>query len=300
MRQYIDWWRWQARDLLELILVPGLAAILPWPWCFQFFKLLARFDWFYRQAVSASTQQARQRGWIIDGISAETQWKRSRRLVTMVDHADFYLARTRTKRWMRRHLVVEGHWPEQGRAAVLCTFHWGAGMWALRHAASEGMQAHMLVASLQGAHFGGRPIMHVYAKWRTAQIARELGRPTIDTAASLRPVLDALAKQNQIMAVVDVPADAMDGSIVVELLGEKASVPKGLLRLVVQKKLPLTLFITGIDLKNGERFLHLKTLDMATDLQVLSQEVFSWLDAYIREHPPAWHFWSEAPRFFRG
>lgn len=299
MRQRIDWWRLQARDLIELVLVPGLAAVLPWPLCFKIFQRLVRFDWFYRGACSAALSQARERGWVGEEAQAQQQWARARRLVTMIDHADFYLARSRSRRWIQRHLNVQGAWPEGGQAAVLCTFHWGAGMWALRHAATHGMHAHMLVASLQGAHFVGRPIMHAYAKARTAQIARELGGPTIDTAASLRPVLEALAEQHQIMAVVDVPADAVDGSLEVQLLGAKALVPKGLLRLAVQKKLPITLFITGIDLNKGERFLHFKSMGVATDLQALSQEVFAWLDGYIREQPPAWHFWSEAPRFFR-
>lgn len=300
MRTRLDWWRLQARDLLELVLVPGLAAVLPWPLCFKIFQRLVRWDWFYREVATAALHQARERGWVPADASAQREWGRARRLVTMIDHADFYLARSRSRRWMQRHLQVRGTWPEAGRAGVLCTFHWGAGMWALRHAAAHGMQAHMLVATLQGAHFAGRPVMHAYAKARTAQIARELHQPTIDTAASLRPVLDALAEQRQIMAVVDVPADAVDGSTQVELLNDRASVPKGLLRLVVQKKLPLTLFITGIDLKTGERFIHFKPMGVPTDLQALSQEVFTWLDGYIREQPPAWHFWSEAPRFFRG
>ena len=36
----------------------------------------------------------------------------------MVDHADFYLAIFRSDRWMRRHMDVEGHWPEPGKAAI--------------------------------------------------------------------------------------------------------------------------------------------------------------------------------------
>ena len=42
-------WQWlprrlrgEARDLIELVLVPGLAAVLPWRWCFVLFRSLAR------------------------------------------------------------------------------------------------------------------------------------------------------------------------------------------------------------------------------------------------------------------
>ena len=37
--------RTEARDLIELVLAPGLASVLPWPWCFAIFKRLARVRW---------------------------------------------------------------------------------------------------------------------------------------------------------------------------------------------------------------------------------------------------------------
>mgnify|MGYP001006485533 FL=1 len=35
--------RVQARDLLELWLLPGLAALLPWRWCFALYRRQARW-----------------------------------------------------------------------------------------------------------------------------------------------------------------------------------------------------------------------------------------------------------------
>ena len=81
--------RVELRDLLELVLVPGLAALLPWRWCFALFKRLARIDWFYRPTTHEALRQAQALGQVPAGT--EAQWLATRRLVTMVDHADYYL-----------------------------------------------------------------------------------------------------------------------------------------------------------------------------------------------------------------
>ena len=77
--------RHEARDLLELVLLPGLAAVLPWRWCFGLFKWIARKPFLYREAVGRALAEARERGWAGD----EGDWLARRRLVTLIDHADF-------------------------------------------------------------------------------------------------------------------------------------------------------------------------------------------------------------------
>jgi len=123
----------EARDLLELVLLPGIAALLPWRLCFRLFRWLCGRDFLYRASCNEALAQARARGWV-RGDAGE--WLRTRRLVTLIDHADFYLARSRSDRWMARHLSVQGEWPSPAQPAILCTFHWGAGMWGLRHLSS--------------------------------------------------------------------------------------------------------------------------------------------------------------------
>ena len=51
--------RTELRDLLELVLLPGLAAVLPWPLCYRLFRRLARWDGLYREASHAALAQAR-------------------------------------------------------------------------------------------------------------------------------------------------------------------------------------------------------------------------------------------------
>lgn len=294
MPPFLSRLRTELRDLLELVLLPGLAAILPWPLCFRLFRRLARWDGLYRQASHAALAEARAHGWAVDGAD----WLLKRRLVTLVDHADFYLSRTRSDAWLRRQLRVHGEWPAPGSAAVLCTFHWGAGMWGLRHMRAQGLLAHPLVAPLQGAHFRGRAVLHWYARARTAEVGRVLACAALDVSTSLRPALRALRGGEQVVAAVDVPSDQVAATEGVILLGRQVRMPKALLRLAAEQRIPVVLYVTGLDFATGARTLRIVSLGVREEVSALAQEVFEELDRAIRQEPAAWHFWGEAPRFF--
>ena len=292
--------RWASRlrrewqDLAGLVLLPAVAALLPWNIGYRVLRRLARSLRPYEDNVRVGLRNAAARGWVGDA----THWQLVRRLVTLVDHADLYLARTRADSWMDRHLDVQGTWPAAGQPGLICTFHWGAGMWGLRHARVSGLTAHALVAPLEGAHFAGRRVLLAYARARTAEVSRALGCPTLDTSASLRPVLQALRRGEQVLAAIDVPADQVSASEEVELLGTSARVPRGLLRLAVDQQVPVTVYLTGLDVASGRRFLRIHQLGIRDSLEHLVKDVFELLDQAIREDPPAWHFWSEADRVF--
>ena len=289
--------RTEWRDLLELVLLPGLAAVLPWPLCFRIFRRLARWDWLYHDPCHSALTQARLRGWVHD----EANWLLKRRLITLVDHADFYLARTRSDAWMRRYVHAGGRWPTGKDAAILCTFHWGAGMWGLRHAAAHGLHAHALVAAMEGMPFAGRSVLRRYAMARTRSVGRALGRAPLVVSGSLRPVVQALRRNEQVFAAVDVPADQVDASVPVVLRGMCARVPKGLLRLAADMRVPVTVYVTGFDVHTGQRLLDIVQMPLPSadgGVQELADAVFQHLEASLARDNAFWHFWGEAPRFF--
>jgi hypothetical protein len=290
-RLAIEW-----RDAVELLLLPGLAGILPWSICFMLFQRLARWQWLYREPCEAALVQARVRGW---AGQDEAHWLWVRRLVTLVDHADHYLGLTRGDAWMRRHLQVTGQWLPPGQAAVLCTFHWGAGLWGLRHAAASGMHPHALVAPVNPHNFVGRRVLHLYVRSRVKHVSKTLGSPALDVSESLRPALRALRHAEPIMAAVDVPSDQVSASIPITLLGMQASVPRGLLRLAADGCIPVQIYVTGLNTQTGQRFLRIKSMGIHTDVNELVAKVFSELEQVIAEDAPAWHFWGIAERFFR-
>jgi lauroyl/myristoyl acyltransferase len=271
-----------------------LAALLPWTLAFRLLRFIARRFRPYGPAVAAALQQAQSRGWVGD----PRHWALVRTIVTLVDHADLYLARTRSDAWMARHLEVTGAWPAAGQPGLICTFHWGAGMWGLRHARAAGLTAHALVAPLEGAQFAGRRVLHAYARSRTAEVARSLGCPTLDISASLKPALRALHRGEQVVAAIDVPSDQVSASEPITLLGAPALMPRGLLRLAVDQGLPVTVYLTGLRVEDGKRTLAIHQLGVHDDLQRLMADVFGFLERAIRADPPSWHFWGEAPRFF--
>ena len=287
--------RTEARDLIELVLLPGLAAILPWAWCFVLFRSLAQWQWLYRAPCNEALAQARVRGWVGQD---EAQWIWRRRLVTLVDHADHYLGLWRSDAWMKRHLHVTGQWPTVGHTVLLTTFHWGTGYWGLRSAAAHGLRTHALVATLESPAYQGRTILTWYARARNANVARTLGAPTIDIVHRLRDVVRALRANKALLGLIDIPSDDAKASITVDVLGLKASVPRGLMRLVVDHQVPVVLYVTGLNIEDGSRFLHIQALKTGDNVEALATCLFNELDRLIRSDVPAWHFWSIAERFF--
>jgi len=286
--------RAEARDLIELVLVPGLAVILPWRWCYRVFLALSRWEWLYRADGVANCERAREQGWAKDAADFRRKW----RLVSMVDQADFYLALFRSNRWMNRHMDVEGHWPEPGKAAILCTFHWGAGMWALRHCGASGLRAHALVGPQRPEMYSGHRLRYEYFRIRNTAVRNALGTGLLDITGSLRPVLKALRAGEQVGVVVDVPAYLSSSSTLIPFLGARARFPRGIFRLAAEHGVPVTVFINGIRFSDGRRFLRLYQLGVERDVDALMARVYAYLEALIREEPAAWHFWGVADAFF--
>jgi phosphatidylinositol dimannoside acyltransferase len=287
--------RQEGWDVLELVLLPGLAALLPWRLCFAVFKRLARCDGLYRAPCAQALRVARQYGW---AGQDEKHWLWVRRLVTLVDHADHYLGLARTDAWMQQHLHVQGQWPAAGRATLLSTFHWGAGYWGLRHAAAHGLRPHALVASLDVPVYAGRTVLTWYARARNRNVARTLGAENFDIARDLKKTIRALRARQPVLGVLDVPVEQAALGVKVPLLGRHITVAKGLLRMAVEEQVPMTYYITGLNMQTGERFLRIEQLEVCETLQAQADTMFAHLHALIQEEAPAWHFWGIADQLF--
>ncbi len=298
MQQRLDraWCRFrrEGRDLLEVVLLPGLAAILPWPVVFGVFKRLAHWSWLYRDACLSALAQAKERGHCHD----ERAWVWERRLMTLLDHADHYLFRTRSDAWMARHVQVEGDWGETGKAGMLWTLHWGTGLWALRHARVAGLRPNMVLDAPRGPDFAGRTVFGRYVRARMRSVEKALERPIIFAPGAMEGVHSALARHEQVAVVMDVPQDQVKVTRATTLLGQPVSVPAALAHMAVAQSLPVTVFYMGVDLRTGHRQLSVVPLGTLADAGVLTDRAFDHLDGLLKASPAAWHLWSEAPRFF--
>lgn len=284
----------EIRDLIELVLVPGLAIFLPWALCYRAFLFISRWGRLYRADGLENCRKALERGWVTDQADCLRKW----RLMSMVDQADFYLALFRSNRWMKRHMDVQGAWPEPGKAAILCTFHWGTGMWALRHLGASGLCAHALVGPQRREMYPGRRLRYEYYRLRNKAVRNALRSSPLDITGSLRPILKVLRRGEQIAAAVDVPSYLSSSSQAIPFLGTQARFPRGLFRLAADQEIPVTIFINGIRFSDGRRFLRLYRLGMERDADVLMAKVYAYLEDLIREEPAAWHFWRISECFF--
>ena len=285
----------ELRDFIEVVALPALAMVLPWPICYRVLRWLARWSWLYRAETERAFAQAKALGWV---HGDENAWRQLKRLTSLVDHADHYLTRTRNDAWMQKHLSVTGSWPAADAPGLLLTFHWGAGMWAQRHAGAAGVKASMMVDAPTPEHFQGHRVLFRYIQARIRSIELALHTPTVDAGKSLRPVLATLRRRENIMAVIDVPADQVAATVNGELFGRAAHIPKALLRVGVEQAIPVTLYMTGYRIADGQRTLEIIQLGVYQDIDKLASDIFAALNDAIGRQPTAWHLWGEAPRFF--
>lgn len=284
----------ETRDLVEFVLLPGLAGVLPWRWCWLLFQRMAHWSWLYGAQCQHALAQAQQRGC----CDAPQAWLAMHRLTILMDHADHYLVRLRSAQWALKQIDVQGSWPAAGGAQLLWTFHWGMGMQALRHARAHGMQARMVLAAPQGPDFAGRSIFARYVRARMRTVEQVLGGPIIFVPGGMQGIRDTLAADQQVVVVMDVPQDQVAVTTVTTLLGQPVSVPAVLPRMAVAQSLPVTVFYAGLDFQTGRRTLHIAQMGVHTDPQVLTDQAFAHFDRLLHTMPAAWHLWGQALRFF--
>jgi lauroyl/myristoyl acyltransferase len=140
--------------------------------------------------------------------------------------------------------------------------------------------------------------MSWYGRSRIGNVARALGAHNIDIALQLKEVIRALRNNRTLIGLVDIPADEAKVGQPVELLGLVANVPRGLLRLVVDQKVPVVLYVTGLNTADGSRELSIQSIGVYDTVEEVAHRLFGELDQLIRTDPAAWHFWGITNRFF--
>lgn len=287
--------RSELKALFELVLLPGLALLLPWRWCFQCFRAFC-FLPLYRERCEASLAVAQSLGY----VDNPRRWLRRHRLVLLVDHADLYLSASRSDAWLGRHLRREGRWPAPGEGFIACTFHWGAGMWGLRDARRAGVDAHALVGAVAPEQFAGQHVIGRYSCARLAEVGQALGHSPLDIGRDLRRAVTALAQGRALFAAVDVPPDQVASATPIRFLGHTIHAPIGVFRLAVRRRLPVVLYLTGFDFATGRRYVHVSEPLLAEDLSGLVVQAYAYLEEWIRREPACWHFWCVWDVFRKG
>ena len=169
---------------------------------------------------------------------------------------------------------------------------------ALRALAPRGQPWWLLGVAGMAAAFLILSFYSEVVAWVFAYVAKALGCATLDVSNSLHPAVRALRNNEQVLAAIDVPSDQVAASVPVQIAGMAARVPKALLRLAVEQKVPVTVYLTGINMDTGQRTLRIVPLPVLEDLDALVEAVFIHLTEALHQDSVAWHFWSESERFF--
>jgi hypothetical protein len=286
-----------VREAAKLVVLPGMALLLPWRLCFPFYRWLAGHDWLYGGETRAAMAAAASHGFVRE----PRDWAWAYRLMRLVDHADLYLSRFRGRRWMRRHLEVRsGGWPASGGPFLAITFHWGSGLWGLRHLRQSGRPAAVLVRDIPASLFSGRPVLGWYADARTRETAAAGGGGVIHaTSGSLAQIRRRFRQGGNVVALLDVPAEEGQKHLECEFLGRRAAFPRGLMHLAVSEKMPVVVYDVSLDRESGKRVLRIDDLGCVDDEKALLALLVARLEAMIRRDPPSWHHWPGVAAFFR-
>jgi hypothetical protein len=271
----------------ELFLLPGIAALLPWRWCFPLFRRFARgrrlypeVEWMLRGALGAGV------------VDNEDEWRYRLRLTRIFSYADLYLSMFRTDRWLDKHVEVTGNWPQGAFLAV--TYHWGAGMWALRHLRAHGKRTAFLSIRFDRATFQHSRLRYWYGLLRTRETSRAGGGAgVIFTGGSSAMIAAAHRKDVCVMALLDVPPQPHQASSPVTLLGRPARLRNGLARLAVEERIPVVTFRMNLDRETGKLKLLIGSAMPPTTEDGLMPELAQSFESALEQDPCAWHSWSE-------
>lgn len=285
--------RASVKSFVELFLLPGMAALLPWPWCFRLFRRVAASRRLYPE-VDWMLRCAREIGMAQD----EREWRSALRLTRIFSFADLYLSMFRSDRWMRKYVDVSGQWPEGAFLAV--TYHWGAGMWALRHLKAQGKRSSFLSIRFDRTMFGNSPVRYWYALLRTRETARAGGGvETIFTGGSAGRIASAHKDNICVTALLDVPPKPDQASVPVLLFGRPARLRRGLARVAIDEKIPVVMFSMHLDRETGRLKLRIDgPLPAANETELMQHMAADFCSALDRD-PESWHGWGEVQFYLR-
>ena len=238
----------ETRALIEFVLIPGLAAVLPWRLCFRLFRWIARWPWLYREHTHAAHAVAARHVAIAD----RHDWAWRFRLCLLIDHSDFWLSRFRSDRWLAKFLDIERSALLSGPSLVLF-FHSGPGMWPARALCQDGRRASFLSAPLQPRSMGGSRIGHRYGRARLAELARVTGLPITFPPGAREQCRKILARGDSVLGMPDVPPDETRHLVTVPMFNRRGRFPGGLIATATATSTPIMLLDFPPDLDQGRR-----------------------------------------------
>ena len=181
-------------------------------------------------------------------------------------------------------------------------FHWGVGMWVLRHLRSAGLRTAVLSNHIDPREFAGQTVRYWYGRIRMAEAQRIAGSPNIYTGGSVkrmsvRRILSVIGDGVNVLALIDVPLRGEGQGLPVKFLGRSARFPNGLTRIAFAKRIPMLTFRVGLDQLSGARLLRIDGPIRTDSEQALMDRIGYEFDKALHSDATAWHFWALIDEF---
>jgi hypothetical protein len=285
--------REEFRSLIKHWLLPGLAIVLPWSWAVRLYRRAARHPGLYEDEWRPALAQARR----FVPIDDEDDWAWRFRLVRLIDHADYWVSRTHSMRWLRRHGDGATRFPCADRAAVGVFYHWCPGLWAVRALHANGARAAVLAGRFSRRSMGGARLGFLYGHIRLKELERAGGRPLIYAPGTVKRALSDLAAGHWVIGTPDVPPTETALAAPVRLFGQPAWFAEGLLVIARRAQVPIVVFTHALDLDTGRRELRVSGPFDPHDPELLQRIVDDW-EQLLREKSWAFSLWPAMPAWF--
>lgn len=290
--------RQELRALVELVLLPGLAAALPWRIAMRVFRYAARWERLYFREWQGALATARRHLPIADECAFACDF----RLGRIVDHADLYLSLFRSRRrWLKRHATLVGRWPDRNAGAnagaVGVFFHVGPGLWAVHALRLAGHRSAVLAGHYTRRSMGGSWISWYYGVARMKVLRRASGCALIFAPGTLKHATQVIADGSWVIGTPDVPPANTRLGRPTTLLGRPAVLPAGLLEIAQRAAAPVVVFDTQFDRITGARTITIAPPLAAGDPALLDH-IATRFETLLCAHPHAFSLWPFADAFF--
>jgi lauroyl/myristoyl acyltransferase len=270
---------------MKRLVLQFATAVLPWSLTYTLLRRLAR-----RHQDAGDAHVAFAHAQAHGAAADEAAFCQRYVLYRLVDQVDLALAWFRGRRWQRRWVrEVGAPIPEQGPFLAL-TFHFGAGMHALRAlSARNPISGTLRVEPQAGTPFVDR----LLARWRVAACRRLTRTPELIPMGNAARKMLAVLKHDPMIALVDVPnpkrrQDRRD----LPLLSGRIGMPTGMARLAVKSGVPVYVYFCMLAEHSPERILQVYGPLPAESEEQLTTALTRLFEEMLRRDPAAWHLWN--------
>lgn len=209
---------------------------------------------------------------------------------------------------IKKHIRVEGgenfrEVVKKGKGCVLLSAHFGGAFFVFDVVKELGGKPQGFGLPAKREHFRGNFLKWVYVKFRLFCVERAIGEKIIYTGRreTRREVLDKLEKGYHVVVFFDVPPHFIREKIErVNLLGRDWNFPRGFLKVIAGREIPVVPFFTYLaeDHVRTFRFYPPFQIQHRDEISSALQECAKIFESHLLKTPEQWFFWDGAEVFW--